>query len=115
MRVLRVIHDFINEHFKKNPPNMDDVLDIPDIVNMYTYDDYEFNNPLHINFWERKIENKIMRESVNTTQNVGADELSAYTNYYYIPHRIINLPKDYKNIIEVYKKYSNSTEKKPTN
>ena len=107
MKVLRVIHDYINEHFRRNPPVMDDVLDIPDIVDAYTYDEYESSNPLRIKFWGDQIKNSFLHKAIDTTQNVGAEVLSAYTNPYYIPHKIINLPNDYKNVVEAYKKYSN--------
>ena len=106
MKILRVMHDYINDHIKKNPPNADDVLDIPDIIDMYTYDDYESSNPLRIRFMKDKLENSFMKKAMNTTQNIGAEVISAYTNPYYIPHKIINLPNDYKNVVETYKKYS---------
>ncbi len=118
MKVFRVIHDYINEHFKRNTPAIDDVMDVSDAVDMYTYNDYESSNPMRIDFWQNQIdqiENKMLRQTAGAAQNIGAEVMSAYTNPYYIPHKIINIPKDYKNVVETYKKYSDVQEKKTGN
>ena len=110
MKVFRAIHDYIHDHFKRNTPDMDDVLDVPDIVDMYTYDDNS-NNPLSFDFWERHIDNKISK-SIYNTQNHAAKVPSAYASSYFMPNKTINLPADYKDIVEVYKKSSIQAEKK---
>ena len=51
------------------------------------------------------IDNKHLKTTANVAQNVGAEIISAYINPYYLSHKIINIPS---NIVELYKKYSNS-------
>ena len=79
---------------------------VPQIIDTFTYDQYESSNPLRLNFSHLdNIDNKHLTTTANVAQNVGAEIISAYINPYYLSHKIINIPS---NIVELYKKYSNS-------
>ena len=41
-----------------------------------------------------------------TTTGVGAEIFSAFTNPYYLTHKVVQLPTMYQNVVDVYKKYS---------
>lgn len=78
---------------------------LPEVIDTVTYDLYESNNPFRQKN-DKKIDNKALRYTVNTTSKVGAEVFSAFTNPYYLAHKVINLPFMYKNATETYKKYA---------
>ncbi len=82
--------------------------DIASKIDKYTYDIYDSTgNPFRsVQFSEDKIKNKYLRGTVNTAFNVTADVFSAFTNPYYIPHKILKIPTGYNTVVNAYKKYS---------
>ncbi len=81
--------------------------DITSKIDKYTYDIYDSpGNPFRVKFSEDKIKNKYLRSTINTAFNVTADVFSAFTNPYYIPHKILRIPAGYNTVVNTYKKYS---------
>lgn len=76
----------------------------PKIIDTFTYDVYESENPFKIDFFgDGKINNNYMLKTLTATQNISAEVYSAYTNPFYMTHKIINLPSQ---AVEIYKKNS---------
>jgi len=101
--------NIITQFIKQNNllPNLIESNNITDAIDEVTYNQYETSNPLRINFYDYKnINNKALQTTLKTTQNIGAEVLSAYTNPFYLVHKAINIPTDYQKAVDSYKKYS---------
>ncbi len=87
--------------------NWADTKTIPQIIDAVTYDQYESDNPLRIKFSEKEnIHNEKLRQTVDFAQDVGAEIVSAYINPFYLTHKVINIPTNYQNVVDTYKKHS---------
>ncbi|MBD5401468.1 hypothetical protein HDR58_01520 [bacterium] len=86
--------------------NWVDSTPVPQIIDTVTYDLYESNNPFRYDYQNSKIENKPLRYTVNATKAVGAEVFSAFTNPYYLIHKVVNIPTACNDIVEAYKKFS---------
>ncbi len=101
--------NIITQYITKNNllPNLIESNNIKDAIDEVTYDQYETSNPLRINFYDYKnVNNKALQTTLKTTQNIGAEVLSAYTNPFYLFHKAINIPTDYRKAVDSYKKHS---------
>lgn len=78
------------------------------VIDTVTYDVYESNNPFRHKFSEERIKNKILRNTANMTTSVGAEVFSAFSNPYYLTHKIVKLPAMYQSVVNSYKGNSNS-------
>lgn len=87
--------------------NWVDSTPIPQVIDTVTYDLYESNNPFRQKFSEN-IDNKVLKYTVYATTGIGAEMFSAFSNPYYLTHKMIQLPTMYQNVVNVYKKYSTS-------
>ncbi len=81
---------------------------VPQAVNTVTYDLYESNNPLRRKFDKNDINNKSLRVAVNATATVGAEFFSAFTNPYYLSHKVTQVPVLSKSVVDTYKKVVSS-------
>jgi hypothetical protein len=81
---------------------------IPDIIDEFTYDQYE-NNPFRKTFNEDEIKTKELRIGANTMMAINAEVFSAFTNPYYLGHKFIHIPTYYKNAVNLYKSSSPAT------
>lgn len=81
---------------------------VPQAVNTVTYDLYESNNPLRRKFDKNDINNKSLRVALNATTTVGAVFFSAFTNPYYLSHKVTQVPVLYKSVADTYKKVVSS-------
>ena len=86
------------------------LIPLPQVIDTVTYDLYESNNPFRQKT-DKKFDNKALRYTVNATSAVGAEAFSVFTNPYYLTHKIVNLPVMYKNVANIYKKYSTQDKK----
>lgn len=99
----------INTTFNQNISlfsNWVDSTPVPQVIDTVTYDLYESNNPFKWNYNEQRIKNNVLRNTLNATTTVGAEFYSAFTNPYYLTHKIVNIPTNYKNVVNLYEKYS---------
>lgn len=87
--------------------NWVDSTPMPQVIDTVTYDLYESNNPFRQKF-SQNIDNKVLKYTVYATTGIGAEMFSAFTNPYYLTHKMIQLPMMYQNVVGVYKKYSTS-------
>lgn len=87
-----------------------DSTPLPQVIDTVTYDLYESNNPFRQKT-DKKFDNKALRYTINATSAVGAEAFSVFTNPYYLTHKIVNLPVMYKNVANIYKKYSTQDKK----
>ncbi len=95
--------------FKQNMfvlTNWVDSTPVPQVIDTVTYDLYESNNPFRRTFAKKDINNRALRMAANTTAGVSAEVFSVFTNPYYLSHKVTHVPVAYKNVVDVYKKYS---------
>jgi hypothetical protein len=95
--------------YKQNIINLQNWVDttpLPQAIDNVTYDLYESNNPFRKHFDENQIHNKGLRVSANTATTLSAEFFSAFSNPYYISHKIISIPTYYKNVVNTYEKFS---------
>ncbi len=98
-----MIGDILNEQYNTFS-NWVTQTPVPKIIDSVTYDTYESENPFRIDFFGNKpFENKFIKKTVNIAQNTGAEIYSAYTNPFYLTHKIVNIPTYYKNAVNAYK------------
>lgn len=76
---------------------------IPKTIEEVTYDAYEDNNPFRNTFNNNDIKNKNLKIAADTTKTVGSEAFSAFTNPFYLTHKIIKLPTYYKTVVDTYK------------
>ncbi len=88
--------------------NWVDSTPVNDVIDTVTYDLYESGNPFRHKFSKAQIPNKILRTTANATTTVGAEFFSAFTNPYYLTHKIVNIPVMYQNVVNTYKNNINS-------
>lgn len=103
----------INTTFSQNISlfsNWVDSTPVPQVIDTVTYDLYESNNPFRWNINDQKIKNNVLRNTLNATTTVGAEVYSAFTNPYYLTHKVVNIPTNYKNAVNLYQKYSGKSE-----
>ena len=81
---------------------------VPQVVNTVTYDLYESNNPLRRKFDKDDINNKSLRVAANATTTLGAEFFSAFTNPYYLSHKVTQVPVLYKSVVDTYKRVVSS-------
>ena len=86
--------------------NWVDSTPVPQVIDTFTYDLYESNNPFRYKFSREQIHNKPLRVAANTTTAVGAEVFSVLTNPYYITHKIVHIPTAYNSVVDAYKHYS---------
>lgn len=86
--------------------NWVDSTPVPQVIDTVTYDLYESGNPFRQDFNSRDINNTALRYTVKTTTSVGAEVFSAFTNPFYLAHKIVQLPSMYQSVVDTYKKYS---------
>lgn len=99
----------INTTFSQNISlfsNWVDSTPVPQVIDTVTYDLYESNNPFRWDYNDKKIKNNILRNTLNATTTVGAEFYSVFTNPYYLTHKVVNIPTNYKNVVNLYQKYS---------
>lgn len=87
--------------------NWVDSTPVNEVVDKVTYDLYESNNPLRHTFNRQEINNKCLRVAANATTAVGAEFFSAFTNPYYLSHKVTQVPVVYHNAADLYKKTLN--------
>jgi hypothetical protein len=92
----------------KNLANWVDTTPVPDVIDTMTYDLYESNNPFRKHFSENEIPNKGLRITANTTTLIGAEFFSAFTNPYYLMHKITGIPTVYHNAVDTYSKITHN-------
>lgn len=76
------------------------------VIDTVTYDLYESNNPFRRTFDKTDINNKGLRIAANTSARVGAEMFSAFTNPYYITHKVTQIPTLYNSAVNAYNRYS---------
>lgn len=86
--------------------NWVDSTPVPQVIDTFTYDLYESNNPFRYKFTKDQISNKSLRIAANTTTTVGAEFFSVLTNPYYITHKLVHIPTAYNSVVDAYKHYS---------
>ena len=92
-KIISSLHNWVDT----TPPN--------EMVDYLTYDQYEINNPLRLNFYNpENIQNKYLRTTANTAKDVGAEVVSAYINPFYLTHKFVNIPVFYKDVVNTYSK-----------
>lgn len=89
--------------------NWVDSTPVNEVIDKVTYDLYESNNPLRRSFGQNDINNKGLRVAANATTAVGAEFFSAFTNPYYLMHKVVQVPVLYSNVVNTYKKVSNNS------
>lgn len=95
--------------FKQNLSVLSNWVDstpVNQVIDKVTYDLYESNNPLRRKFDKNDINNKVLRVAANTTTAVGAEFFSAFTNPYYLSHKVTQIPVIYTNVVDTYNKFS---------
>lgn len=95
--------------FKQNMIDLSNWVDstpVPQVIDTFTYDLYESNNPFRHKFSKEQISSKPLRIVANTTTAMGAEVFSVLTNPYYITHKIVNIPTAYHTVVDTYKHYS---------
>lgn len=85
-----------------------DSTPVNDVIDTVTYDLYESGNPFRYKFSRTQIPNKILRTTANTTTAVSAEFFSAFTNPYYLTHKVVSIPVAYQNVVNAYKNNVNS-------
>jgi hypothetical protein len=103
---MNLIHSTVYQQNLKTFSNWVDTTPVNEMIDTVTYDLYESNNPFRKNFNEDEINNKGLRTVANATTAVGAEFFSAFTNPYYLSHKITQIPVLYNNVVETYKKAS---------
>ncbi len=83
--------------------NWTDSKPLPDLIDNYTYDLYESDNPFNRTFSQNDISNNELRFAVNATAKVGAEAFSAFANPYYLSHKITHIPIYYQSVVDKYK------------
>ena len=94
---------------KQNFPALNNWIDttsVPSAIDSVTYDLYESNNPFRKKFNDEEIKNKGLRVAVNTGTAVSAELFSAFTNPYYLTHKVIHVPLLYYQAVDTYKNFS---------
>lgn len=95
--------------FRQNVIDLSNWVDstpVPQVIDTFTYDLYESNNPFRHKFSREQISNTPLRIAANTTTAMGAEVFSVLTNPYYITHKIVNIPTAYNTVVDAYKNYS---------
>jgi hypothetical protein len=102
--------NLIHNHIISSLNNWVDSTPAPQIVDSLTYDQYEINNPLRLNFYNPKnIDNRYLRTGANIAKNIGTEVVSAYINPFYLTHKVVNAPAvAYQTVINAYSKAQNS-------
>lgn len=88
--------------------NWMDTTPVPQVIDTVTYDLYESNNPLRHKFDKDDINNKGLRIAANATTALSAEFFSAFTNPYYLSHKVTQVPVLYKNVVDTYKKVAST-------
>lgn len=88
--------------------NWMDTTPVPQVIDTVTYDLYESNNPLRRKFDKNDINNKSLRIAANATTALSAEFFSAFTNPYYLSHKVTQVPVLYKNVVDTYKKVAST-------
>ena len=83
--------------------NWTDSVEIPALIDSVTYDLYDSSNPFKKTFTKEEISNKPMRILANTGTAVGSEFFSAFTNPYYLTHKVTQVPVLYQSVVNVYK------------
>ena len=76
---------------------------IPDVIDTFTYDISESDNPFRQNYTKQELS-----PVAKNTKLVGAEVFSAFTNPYYLTHKIIHIPTYYQTAVSEYNKLQNS-------
>lgn len=84
--------------------NWIDSTSVSGAIDSVTYDLYESNNPFRKKFTPDEIQNKGVRVAANAGTAVSAELFSAFTNPYYLTHKITQIPTLYNNVADVYRK-----------
>ncbi len=82
--------------------NWVDSRPLPNIIDEFTYDQYESNNPFRNKFNGNQIKTESFRAAANTALAINAEVFSAFANPYYLGHKIIHIPTYYKNAVDLY-------------
>lgn len=98
--------NLINATLIQNFSNWVDSTPITQVIDTVTYDVYEADNPFRRTFDKNDIKDDKLRLAANTTSTVSAEVFSAFSNPYYLTHKITQIPSLYKSVADVYKKYS---------
>ena len=108
--VVKSCMNLIHNHIISSLNNWVDSTPPTQMVDYLTYDQYEVNNPLRLNFYDSKsINNTYLRTTADVAKNVSAEVLSAYINPFYLTHKIINAPVTaYQAVVNAYSKTQNS-------
>lgn len=83
--------------------NWTDYNEIPTLINSVTFDLYDSNNPFKKKFTKEEINNKPIRILANTGTTVGSEVFSAFTNPYYLTHKVTQIPIMYQSVVNTYK------------
>ena len=83
--------------------NFPDRKQLAQTIEEVTYDSYEDNNPFSQTFNDIDIEDEDLKNTVVTVKAAGGEAFSAFTNPFYLTHKIIQLPEYYKNAVNLYK------------
>lgn len=83
-----------------------DSTPMPQLIDSMTYDLYESSNPFRTKFSKTEINNKNLRIVANSTTAVSAEIFSAFTNPYYLSHKVTRIPVYYQNAVKLYNKPS---------
>jgi hypothetical protein len=103
---MNLINTTIYKQNIANLTNWVDTTPVHQVIDTVTYDLYESNNPFRKHFDETEIHNKELRITANTAAVLGAEFFSAFSNPYYLSHKITTIPTYYKNIVNAYEKFS---------
>lgn len=76
---------------------------IPKTIEEVTYDAYEDNNPFRNTFNDIDIKDENLKTTVDTAKSVGSEVFSAFTNPFYLTHKITQIPTYYKTVVDTYK------------
>lgn len=83
-----------------------DSTPVNQVIDTVTYDLYESNNPFRRTFDKTDINHRGLRIAANTSTAIGAEVFSAFTNPYYLSHKVIQIPTLYNSAVNAYSRYS---------
>ena len=93
----------IKNNLTTNLRNWADSVEIPSLIDSVTFDLYDSNNPFKKTFTKDEIHNTPMRILANTGTTVGSEFFSAFTNPYYLTHKVTQVPVLYQSVVNTYK------------
>ena len=91
-----------NTNFTNTFNNWVNSRPLPNIIDEFTYDQYESNNPFRNRFNEDQIKLKEVRTTANAALAINAEVFSAFANPYYLGHKFMHIPTYYKNAVNLY-------------